>query len=391
MGNAAEHPKNDCHGHVELGPIRPPNEARSLLVRLSRNCPWNRCRFCLSYKGATFETRSPESVMRDIDIMGRIADQLLETSEKMGLGGVIDDSVLNQACRAGLPRESAYSVALFLHGGGKTVFLQDADSLSLPVEDVETVLAHLYRRFPTIERITTYARAATLHKLGQDKLARIRRAGLTRLHVGLESGSAAVLKLVQKGATPRVQIEGGRAALAAGFELSEYVMPGLGGAELSDEHARETARVLNAIGPHFIRLRTFYPLPGSGMREDMQAGRFALLGEDAIVREIRAMIAGLDGIHSHLASDHNLNLLMEVEGSLPADKAHLLGVLDRYLSLDDDARLVFRVGRRLGYLHALDDLASPRAVQLAQTAVRELRERYGDADEGLRQLLVVQM
>ena len=375
----------------EVGPIRPPNEAQSLLVRVTRNCPWNRCRFCTTYKNEEFEARPPEDVCRDIDHMAEIAEELKAESFKRGFGGKITYSVLDALSSRGIRPEYAYQVVLFLGGGGRNVFLQDANSLVRPTEELETILEHLYARFPGVERVTTYARSMTLYKTGADSLTRLRRAGLTRVHVGLESGCNELLKTIRKGVRSKQHIEGGRAAMASGLELSEYVMPGVGGKEFSDGHARDTARVLNAIDPHFIRLRSFFPLPGSGLAEAIDKGEMILLSEDEIVNEIRLLIEGLDGISSTLASDHDRNLLMEVEGRLPDEKNEMLAVIDSYLNMPDDARLVFRIGRRLGYFHALADLALTRERRRAELAVRELEGRFGDAEKGLLKVIDVRM
>ncbi len=126
-----------------------------------------------------------------------------------------------------------------------SVFLQDADSLVLPVDDLVSILEYLREKFPKIDRITTYARARTLKRRTVDELRRLKDAGLTRVHAGMESGSATVLQLIKKGLTPEEIVTGGRHVMDAGLELSEYIMPGIGGRALSEEHARETAQVLN--------------------------------------------------------------------------------------------------------------------------------------------------
>ncbi len=375
----------------DVGPIRPPSEAMSLLVRLTRNCPWNRCRFCVTYKGFDFAVRPLDEVCGDIDAMARIARLLFDVTRERGAEGRLTQGALEQVAEMGVPIEYAHQVALFLSRGGQNVFLQDGNSLEAPTEIVTAVLQHVYERFPSVTRVTTYARSMTLAKLGAEKLAAVRQAGLTRVHVGLESGCDAVLKLIRKGVLAKHHIAGGRAAIEAGLELSEYVMPGVGGREWSAAHARDTAATLNAIDPHFIRLRSFYPIPGCGLDEDLEAGTFSLMDEDEIVREIRSIVDGLEGIGSYFVSDHDRNLLMDVEGRLPDDKAAMLAVIDRYLGLPDDERQLFRIGRRLGYFVHLDDLESPLQRPPAKQAQTELAQRFGDADEGLRQVAQVRL
>ena len=158
-----------------------------------------------------------------------------------------------------------------------TAFLQDADSLILTVEDFVAVLDHLKEKFPKIDRITTYARARTLSHKSVDDLKRLKQAGLTRIHTGMESGSAKVLKMIKKGMTPEEVVTGGRHVMEAGIELSEYIMPGIAGRALSEEHAPETAKLLNLIRPHFIRVRTFAMHPRSPMQKMVQEGTFVPL------------------------------------------------------------------------------------------------------------------
>ena len=128
------------------------------------------------------------------------------------------------------------------------------------------VLNTLCGSFPHIERVTSYARAKTLVKKTPEDLGKIRRAGLTRLHVGLETGDRDLLQAIGKGATPEEMVEAGKKAKEAGFELSLYVLLGIGGEEKWRNHATGTAEVLNRIDPGFIRVRTFIPQPGSLLR-----------------------------------------------------------------------------------------------------------------------------
>jgi hypothetical protein len=192
-----------------------------------------------------------------------------------------------------------------------------------------------------------------------EELKRIRDAGLHRLHVGLESGSDAVLKLIDKGVTRARQIEGGRHAKAAGFELSEYVMPGLGGKELTAVHAAETASALVEIEPDFIRLRTTSVIPGTRLAALQADGAFTALTEVETVEEIRRFLAGLKGLATRLESDHMMNLLMELRGDLPDDLDHLLGLCDEVLALPEAARTRFVLARRMGWAGRVDDLEQP--------------------------------
>ncbi len=295
----------------EQGVIRPPSEASSLLIRVTRNCPWNQCLFCPAYKGVKFSKRTVEEVKKDIDSM---ANELRD------------------------------------YPGIKAAFLQDADSLILPADDLIAILDHLKERFPKIERITTYARARTLSHKSVEDLRRLKQAGLTRIHTGMESGSNRVLKMIKKGMTPEEVVTGGRHVMEAEIELSEYIMPGIGGRTMSEEHATETAKLLNLIRPHFIRVRTFAMHPQSPMQKMVREGTFVPLTEDEIVAEIRLLVNHLDNMHSYFScNDFSLNLLMQVDGFLDEKKEDMLKELDAFLSMTKRQRQVYTLLHYAGF------------------------------------------
>ena len=161
-------------------------------------------------------------------------------------------------------------------------------------------------------------------------------------------------------------------------------MPGLGGQRWSREHAIETARVLNAINPDHIRLRTLSVRRGTALYEMMQQGEFQPIGDEDILKEISLFIGHLDGIGSRIVSDHILNLLEELEGKLPEEKEKLLGIIDRYFAMTEEDRLVFRLGRRRGLYRSLDDLSDSNTyLQLKQAVERYQREEPGKLDRDL--------
>ena len=208
---------------------------------------------------------------------------------------------------------------------------------------------------------------------------KLREAGLTRIHIGMESGYDPLLAYICKGVTAADHIEGGRKIVAAGLSLSEYIIPGLGGARWSREHAVETARVINMINPDFVRLRTLHVKNGTLLAEMMQEGNFIPLGDEDILREIRLFVDNLTDIGTTIVSDHILNLLEELEGTLPDDKAKLLGIIDAYFRLSDQERLVYRLGRRRGVYRALDYLAN-RPVYSELKNIIEKNNLQGSAD-----------
>ena len=363
----------------EQGPIRPPSEARSLLLRLTRNCPWNRCRFCPVYKGETFSRRSLDEIKADIDTVARMRDQLRVLSRTRGFEGRLTDEVVQEILSDGRLSHSYRSVAVWLYFGEGTVFLQDANSLLLKPSLLAEALHYLKGRLPEAGRVTTYARSATAAKRTVGELTVLREAGLDRVHVGLESGYDPLLAFMDKGMNADHHVAGGRNIKAAGIELSEYVMPGLGGRKWSREHALATADVLNRIDPDFIRLRSLRVLCGVELHDCMDAGTFERLTDDETVAEIRLFVRSLKGIRSTVASDHIMNLIETVEGKLPEDRGRMLETLDSYLDLDGRGRLLYRLGRRLGRCREPADLGQPELKTMLEETLRRI-EAEGDPD-----------
>jgi len=329
----------------EQGVIRPPSEANSLLVRVTRNCPWNRCLFCPAYKGTAFSRRSVAEIKKDVDEMARYHGQYA--------------------------------------AGVTAAFFQDADSLILPTGELLEILGHLKKKFPGITRVTSYARAKSLKKKSIESLKTLREAGLTRIHTGLESGSSKVLKLIQKGESPEEMVKGGQRVIAAGISLSEYIMPGVGGRALSRENAIKTADVLNRIRPDFIRVRTFALPPNSPMEAMVDGGRFMPLGDLEIVEEIRLLLSHMDDMPAHFrCADFSLNLLMHVDGHLNRDKTRMLEELDRFLSLPKQDQKAYVLLQRSGHygLHPQDMLKNRDVMARLYKKIEDLEK---DDSQGL--------
>ena len=362
----------------EQGPIRPPSEAASLLVRLTRNCPWNRCTFCPVYKGARFSIRPVDEIRDDIRAMGAAADQVKDISRRLGRGGEVDWEVLRTLHHeVGLGRPHL-GIATWMFHGGRNVFLQDANSLVMKTPDMVEVLGFLKETFPRIERITTYARSKTIAKKSAEEIRALGEGGISRIHIGLETGHDPLLDLVRKGSTAAEHIEAGRRVKRSGISLSEYVILGLGGRQWWREHAIDTAKALNEIDPDFIRVRTLALVPGIPLYEAVERGEFELLDDEGVVAEERLLIENLDGISSRFVSDHILNLLEEVEGKLPDEKGALLAVIDRFLSLPEEERLNWRLGRRAGAYRSLDDMDDPATHARVEKGLDRLRAEDPD-------------
>jgi hypothetical protein len=279
--------------------IRPPSEARSLLVRVVRGCNWNRCNFCGIYDlfQTPYSTRTKEEVLMDIDALAHMYGDIF-----------------------------------------KTAFLGDANPLDLPTDFLVDVLMRLRERFPRLDRVTAYARASSLSKKSAEDLLAIHEAGLDRVHVGLESGSNKVLKLQMKGTSHAQLIDAGKKTMTAGMELSYYFLLGLGGVDLWEEHAAESAAVFNEVRPHFIRVRRLFVHPLSKLSAKIASGEFREQTPEGTVHELRNVIAALDAEGATFTCDHANNYL-PIHGLLNRDKQTMLDVIDSFLALPEDQRI----------------------------------------------------
>jgi len=370
----------------EQGPIRPPSEAYSLLIRVTRNCPWNKCKFCPVYKGETFSLRPPDHVKKDIDAVYRHGKALQEMSDASGR--ISREAIDSHNARLEPQDRQVFMAALNWYAAGmESVFLQDANTLILKPADLTEILWYLRERFPWIVRITSYARSRTVAKISDADMQELARAGLNRIHIGMESGSDEVLRMVRKGTEKASHIKAGQKVVRAGIELSEYIMPGLGGKALSESHALETADALNQINPDFIRIRTLAIPQSVPLYEDYEAGRFEKLSDYEAVQELKRLIENLEGIRSRVRSDHILNLFQELEGTLPEDKERMLEPLRSFLNMPEHQRMLYQVGRRLGLFSQLADLDDTGRVR----QVEETCQQYGitpeNADEVIDSLM----
>ena len=377
---------DESYQGFEQGPIRPPSEAYSLLIRVTRSCPWNRCTFCPVYKGSRFSIRPVDHVKRDIDSVHGYIEVIKQMADESG-------RILRSEVRKGIEDyekldPQAFNAALnWFAGGMNSVFIQDADSLIIKPSNLVEILIHLKKQFPWVERVTSYARSHTIARIKDPDLKAIRDAGLNRIHIGLESGSDKVLKMVKKGVTKETHVKAGLKVKKAGMELSEYIMPGLGGREYSKIHALETADALNRINPEFIRLRTL-AIPNSvELFDDLKAGGFEKCTDLMMAKEILLLIESLNGITSVLKSDHILNLFENVEGTLPRDKERMLEILRTFLAMEPERQCLYQVGRRLGFFSSLSDMESPHRLAKAEKTCQQLGITPDNVDEAIDELM----
>jgi radical SAM superfamily enzyme YgiQ (UPF0313 family) len=285
------------------GPIyRPPSEADSLLIQATVGCPHNRCTFCMVYKdGVPFKLRPVEEVKAD----------------------------LRQARKVYGP-------------GIETLFLPAGNTIAMPTDALCEICRFAKEIFPGLRRITVYGSSQYIHKKGPAGLKQLAAAGLSRIHVGLESGDDVILQRIKKGTHSAEQITAAKWVLAAGIELSVYVILGIGGKERTASHAAETARVLNAIDPDFIRLRTFVPKVNTPMLEDVLSGMFSMLGPHEVLQETASLIQQLT-VTSRLTSDHYTNYI-NLNGNLPDHKRWLLQQLETGLKRSEESFRPFFIG-----------------------------------------------
>ena len=274
---------------------RPPSEANSLILQASIGCAHNRCTFCNMFREKQFRIRKVEDIKKDIDWV-------------------------RENCPLGLV---------------ESIFLADGNTILMRTPQLVEVLEHAYQSFPYLKRVTCYGASQYLERKPAVDFHALRQAGLTRIHCGMESGYDPLLARVKKGGTQVTHIAGGQKVRQAGIELSMYYMPGLGGLDMWEEHARASAYVLNQVDPEFIRLRTFIPIAGTEIAADYQAGKFSLLGPLEVIREIILLVENLE-VHSLFMSDHWVNFI-NLRGQLPQDRGRLLAEANEALKLPVEA------------------------------------------------------
>ncbi len=278
------------------GPIyRPPSEADSLLIQATIGCPHNKCTFCMVYKkGPHFRVRPVPEILADLE------------EAKKNYGSVI-----------------------------RTLFLPAGNTIAMPTQDLARVCAHARALFSGLERITVYGSSRYIYLKGPDDLVQLKDAGLTRIHVGLESGDDQVLARIKKGTDSAEQIQAGIWVREAGISLSEYVVLGIGGKERTEAHATETARTLNAINPDYIRFRTFLPKINTLLLHQIRKGDFQILSPHEVIRETMEIIRRLN-VTSEITSDHYTNYV-DIRGKMPEDRDRMLSVLEKALQRDEES------------------------------------------------------
>ena len=330
-----------------IGPIRPPSEADSLLIQVTRGCTWNRCKFCQLYRHTQFKAYSADSVKADIDNMVILADRINKYKNFDGSWDIDGINLELGMIESYDERQSYYMMANWLVRDGRNVFLQDGNTTVLKGGRLSDVIRYLKQAFPQIERITSYGRAENLSKTSPEEFADLKDAGLDRIHSGFETGSDKVLQMINKGVTQEQEIIAGRNVKAGGIELSIYFMAGVGGHDLTEDNAKGTAYVINQVNPDFVRVRTAAYKPGTELYDEWKQGLIIPCTDEEKLLEIRRIIELAEGVDTKIVSDHILNLLMDIEGSMVKDKERLLAIADEYLNMPKDKQREFQLARRM--------------------------------------------
>ena len=276
--------------------IRPPVEAYSVLIAVTGGCNWNRCRFCGTYKGIygtiqEYAIRPLEDVLKDIDLYA----------------------------------EKNYQ--------GYPVFLAGGNPTSAPTDYLVKIIEYVRLRMKNVPRVSCYAKALDILRKTDEELKQLAEAGLDIVYMGLESGSSKILRIMKKGTNSESMIKAGKKVLKAGIKLSLYVMLGLGGKKLSEDHVKETARVLTEINPTIFRFRTLNIMPNTPLWGDWKSGNFELLSPVECLIEERDIIVNLgENVSSQVFNDHVSNYCSLESTNIKNDRDAFIKTLDSFIT-----------------------------------------------------------
>jgi radical SAM superfamily enzyme YgiQ (UPF0313 family) len=277
--------------------VRPPSEADSLLLPVTFGCSHNDCTFCGTYSVIHFRIRHAEDVKQDID---KVAQN--------------------------------YSWSV------RRVFLENGDALIAPQHILVEVLNHLYKKFPHLERVGTYASPQSALIKSVEQLKELNQLGLKIAYLGVETGDEELLTKINKGATYDQIVEGGRKIKQAGITLSVTVILGLGGPEGSRKHALGTAKILSDIDPDFAGTLTLMLVPGTPLYKDWKEGRFKLISPFQSLEELKLIIQNANFTNCFFTANHASNYL-PIKIRLPEQKVEIIKLIDDVLATRDMSRL----------------------------------------------------
>jgi radical SAM superfamily enzyme YgiQ (UPF0313 family) len=277
---------------------RPPSEARSLILQITNGCSWNRCTFCEMYTQPQKKFRP----MPHADI----------------------DAELAAIAASGVPV--------------RRIFLADGDAMTLSVRRLRAILESINRHLPGVQRVASYCLPRNVSKKSVDELAELRAMGLSLFYVGCESGDDFVLDRVHKGETFATSLSALQKIKAAGAKSSVMILNGLGGSRYSEQHALNSARLMNEAQPEYLStLVVSFPL-GMERFEAGFEGEFEPLDQAGLFREMYQLLDALDLKQTIFRSDHASNYLT-LKGTLGKDKEKLLASVGTAIERPDEANL----------------------------------------------------
>ncbi|MDP2745449.1 radical SAM protein [Pseudomonas sp.] len=276
--------------------FRPPSEAHSLILPVTNGCSWNKCTFCEMYtqEQKKFRARDEAQVLEEIRLTG----------ERMIV---------------------------------QRVFLADGDALVLPTRRLLTILQAIREHMPEVERVSSYCLPRNLRKKSVEELKELADAGLRMAYVGCESGDDEVLARVNKGETYESSLSALDKLGQAGISRSVMILNGLGGVTLSEQHADNSARLMNEAQPEFLStLVVSFPQGEARFREGF--ADFQALNQQQLFVEVERLLSGLELRDTVFRSDHASNYLV-LKGNLGADKARLLDQVRQAIAQPQQAGL----------------------------------------------------
>ncbi|MCL1911793.1 MAG: radical SAM protein [Leptospirales bacterium] len=274
--------------------FRPPSEGRSMIIQTTVGCSHNQCTFCGAYKDKKFYVKDLALIKRDID-------------EASKYKGYFDK-----------------------------VFLADGDVLIMPTNTIIDIMTYIHKKCPWTERIGVYGNTKAILKKTPQELKELKDAGLLIVYHGIESGNKEVLRRIKKGAFPNKMLEASQKIINAGIELSQTVLLGLGGTELSEEHAVDTGKLLSEMSPDYASALTVMLLPYTELGQAAEKGTFQLPGKFGMLKELRLMIENMNMKRKCFFTSNHASNYLPIRAFLPKDKNTVLELIDAVVAKGDE-------------------------------------------------------
>ena len=268
--------------------FRPPSEANSLIFQLTLGCSWNQCAFCEMYTSKKFKVKKEVDVFKEIEEIGRYRNDI------------------------------------------RKVFLADGNAFVLSFDKLSRILDKLNESFPKLTRISAYALPKDILSKTNEELLILAEKGLRLLYVGIETGDDELLERINKGETFNSTSDALIKARKAGMKLSVMILNGLGGKKYTEQHAINSAKVVNAIQPEYLSTLVLSFPYGVDHFKNRFDGEFEELNRAEQIVEKGNFIKNLHIENTIFRSDHASNYLV-LKGILNRDKAELLSRISHVL------------------------------------------------------------